>query len=995
MFILRILLLVFYLVLPISIFAQVDSTTGELVGLVKDSQGKVIGGANITVLQEKTNLNRTTVTDEEGKFLLLKLSPSVYKVTVFAEGFNEAKDQVLLSVGKSTLLEVVLVPAGSNDVIEITASNNINRLEGSTNINRKRIVSLPIGRRSFLDFALTAPGFVSDQQLARTITISSGFSISGQSGRTNNITVDGLDNNDRFLGSVKNIFGQDSIQEFQVVADSFSAEFGRALGGITNVVTRTGSNQFTNDIFFLYSNDKINARDPFIVAKLPFSRYQFGSSLSGALKKDKSFLFLSFERLSLDKKRLITINQRVLDSLNRQNFPSRGGVVSAPESATYLSGRLDNNLTENSSLWVRYNFGGTFKADGENFGFNELETYGGASRIKDNAIASSYTYLNPKYNFVNEFRFLYSYRDQATLSPDDTVQLRISNGNSSNENDEATYGTFARLPQLYKQSTYQFVDNFSLVKGKNQIKFGVDFEYVDVPARKTEIPFFNSGVAIFSELNLSSISGIPSLPSLSGLEAFDPSLRNEAQTNVLKFFSGVLPGAVSGFPKGVALNKISLPLVYIQSFINPNVGTTGKFFSFYAQDELKAKDNLLIKVGVRYDLNQLARVPNNNGNFSPRIAISYRPRSLEKLNFRLGYGLFFGLPLISPALDVELSKKATVVVLSFPFSVLPFTLPEKRFPKSENPPAGIPITPQLAATFQYQPNLRNSYSQQVVTGIDYFFNKDSVFSMNYTYVKGIKLLSLRNINPVIRPIANDSLGSQITGRIFPDQGAVFEFGSSFDSYYHGLTLSAERRFTEKFGVLVNYIFSKTIDTSTNVVSISSDQLSDPLNPKLDRALASFDQRHRFYLSGLFSLPDKKFFSGMALSTILRINSALPYNLIANEDLNMNGDFFEPSDRPNGIGRNAGIQKSFAALDLRITKNIIIKGRNKIELFVEGFNVLNRSNIGLLLNQVIPKDSKGNFILPPQKNGRFVLENGGTPFSSTQRRLQFGFRHTFN
>lgn len=990
----RILLLAIYLIFPLVVFGQADSTSAGIIGVVKDTQSRIISNSTITVIQETTNLTRITKTDESGKFHFLKLPPSSYKITISADGFSDSKDKVLLSVGNIALLEITLTPADSKDVIEIIANQNLNRIESSTNIDRERIASLPINQRNFLQFALTAPNFVSDQQLARSITISSGFSINGQSGRANNITVDGLDNNDRFLGSVKTVFGQDNIQEFQVVTDGFSAEFGRALGGITNVVTRAGGNQFVNSIFSIYSNDKASAREPFFDSKQPFSKYQFGSNLSGYLKKDKSFFFLSFERLSLDKKRVVTINQSILDSLNRLGFPSRGGSISASEAATYLSGRLDSNF-QNSSLWIRYNFGGNFKGDGELFGFNELETYGGASRVKDNAIAINYTYINPIYNFVNESRFLYSNRSQSTLAPDDTVQLRINSGDDGGN--EATYGTFSRLPQLYKQDTYQFVDNVSLVKGSNQIKFGIDFEYVKVPSSKTEIPFFNSGVAIFSPLDLSALSGLPNLPSLSGLEALDPTLRSSAQTSILKFFSGILPGVIPGFPKKIALDKISVPLIYVQSFVDPKVGVTGKFLSLFAQNETKVNSNLLVKFGLRYDLNRLARVPSNNGNFSPRIGFSYRPKQLENLNIRAGYGLFFGLPLISPALDVELSKKAEVAILTFPFSVIPFTLPERRFSKSDSAPSGIPITPQLAASFQHQPNLRGSYSQQITFGLDYYLDKNFTLSANYSYVKGVKLLSLRNINPVIRPIVGDALASQITGRIFPGNGAIFEFGSAFDSYYHGLTLSVSRRFTNTLGLLANYTFSKTIDISTNVISISNSQVVDPLRPNLDRALASFDQRHRFYLSALLTLPDKKFplLKDTSLSTIIRINSGLPYNLIANEDLNMNGDFFEPSDRPNNLGRNVGIQPRFVAVDLRLTKSIKLKEKYKIEFFAEAFNLLNHTNLGTVQNQVIPKDSQGNFILPRQKNGRFLLENLGVMFSSNQRQLQFGFRHTFN
>src|SRR5439155_9976547 len=126
-------------------------------------------------------------------------------------------------------------------------------------------------------------------------------------------------------------------------------------------------------------------------------------------------------------------------------------------------------------------------------------------------------------------------------------------------------------------------------------------------------------------------------------------------------------------------------------------------------------------------------------------------------------------------------------------------------------PSGVALTPQLSQSFSYQKDLRNSYTQQISTGFDYFIGSNSAISVSYSFVRGIKLLSPRNINPVVRPIPGDQLLSLITGRVDPSRGDIFEFESSFDSYYHSLTLSINRRFTNRFGFLAHYTFSKAID----------------------------------------------------------------------------------------------------------------------------------------------------------------------------------------
>src|SRR5262249_32606036 len=212
---------------------------------------------------------------------------------------------------------------------EVRAEHTVDeeKTESSTSIDRGRIDGLPINRRNFLDFSLTAPRVTRNRAPGEGVTATSGLSFNGQSARSNNITIDGLDNNDIGSGSVRSTFSQDAVLEFQVVSDSYSAEFGRALGGIVNIVTRGGSNEYHGNLFGFIRNDETSARDVFAPFKPEYKQYQLGAVLSGPIKKDKLFFFGSFERLSIKQNNFVTISDQSVRAANRQGFTLRNGPV--------------------------------------------------------------------------------------------------------------------------------------------------------------------------------------------------------------------------------------------------------------------------------------------------------------------------------------------------------------------------------------------------------------------------------------------------------------------------------------------------------------------------------------------------------------------------------------------------------------------------------------------------------------------------------------------
>lgn len=978
-----------------STFAQTGSTTAAITGRVVDAQESVVTSAIVTAKNIDTNFSREIIVGNDGSFSLSQLPPGNYKVTIQADGFSTQIIPLNLVLGTNTLIPVKLDIDKTGTVVEVIANSVVEgKTESSTNIDRIGIDALPINRRNFLDFSLTAARVISDGG-AIGATATSGLSFNGQSGRFNNVTIDGLDNNDTGSGSVRTTFSQDAVQEFQIITDSYSAEFGRALGGVVNIVTRGGTNDYHGGLFFFNRNDGTSAREPFSNVNPEYKQYQFGAVLGGAIKKDKAFFFTSFERLSIKQNNIVTISNDVVAAGKRQGFTVNNGPSPFSIGTTTLLARFDFRLSSQNSLFVRYNGGFSFNSGFDSFGGLLDYTNSGRQDLEDNTVVVSNIHIIPRLNLVNEARFLYTRRKQDDMPTAPGPQVRITTDDGVN-----TFGRSSFLPQPRDQRFYQFVDNVSLTRGRNQLKFGIDFFSTSPPKGKSALPFVPGGLAIFGPLNFTALTGIPNLPSFTALEAFDNNLRSPAQIAFLNAAAGLLPRLVPGFPANLPLAMLSLPSAYTQGFGDPTLAIKAKFFAAFAQNDIKLRRNLLVKAGVRYDLNRADFIPDNNGNFSPRLAFSFNPVKFPNARIHGSYGLFFAVPVTGVAVSVSLlgSGRIKVPVIPFPFSILPFALPGRKFPDSVTVPAGVNFVPQFSQTAKYDPNLRSSYTQQINFGVNYIVRNKFLISLDYDYVRGIKLFSTRNINPVVRPVASTTQ-SLLTGRVDPTQGDIQQFESSFDSYFHAFTVSVNKRFDKRFSLLASYTFSKSIDDTLDFGTLSR-EVVDSLNIRNERGLANLDTRNRFVLSGVWDISYNKtpFLKGLQLSNITTLTSGKPYNLLAGVDLNRNFDN-PPGDRPLqggvSIGRNTGITPGFANVDIRLTKTISIKEKYKLEAYVEAFNTFNRVNLDpTTIARIFLPDAQGNFNLPKKDGGRFTVPAERFRGAFAPRQIQFGFRFNF-
>lgn len=971
------------------------STTASVLGTVKDASGGAIAGATIVARQIETNFERSIQALEDGSYSLIQLPPGTYEIKVQADGFTQQVIKPTLTIGTTSLLEFSLTVGGTSEIIEVSADNIValdpNKTEKSTAIDRNAISGLPINRRNFLDFSLTTAGVVQDRLPLQGIQNTSGLNFNGQNARQNNITIDGADNNDLNSGSVRTTYSQEAVKEFQVVSNSFSAEFGRAQGGIVNIVTRSGGNQFSGSLFSFFRNDSLSARNAFTQTKSDFEQYQFGATLGGPIKKDKAFFFTSFERLSVADSLTVNILPATIASLNRMGFPARSGAIPFSEANTSFLARSDLKLSANDLLAVRYNYARSYDGRIEPFGGVRTESIGGQQRLRDDTLSLSNTYVSTTFNLVYETRFLFARRDLG-VNAIDPFGPRL---NITTTQGTVVAGRSTQLPAEREEFIYQIVNNVSLQRGRNQLKFGFDYIRVNLPKDTNQIPVGSAGQGFFTQLNFNP-AGAPFNPALffNGLQLFDPSLRSPEQKQFLTLLAQNIVRSTPGFPL-LDLPNLPIPTNFIQGFGDPFLSLNTNYFSTYVQDDIRIKDNFTLKLGLRYDLERLQYTPTNNGNFSPRVALAYQIR--DNLNFTASYGIFHGVTPFSPIfrLAQQVVNNQVIPLLPFPFSIIPFSLPGRMFPQGNKVPPGVPVIRQLFTEADIQKDLRNGYTQQVNVGFNYVPARQTLVTVSYQYVRGIKLFLSRDINPVVRPIPGNPLQSRVLGRIDPTRGTVQNLESSGDSYYNALTIQAQRRFGSSFVFLANYTFSKALDNFVDY-RVELVAYNDPLNLGGEKGFSVQDVRNRFVFSGLWTMNYTKnpILRDFQISNIVTLESGRPFNVGAGVDLNMNADII-PGDRPLGIARNAGISRGFASVDLRVTRKVNIKDNVSIEGFFEAFNLFNRVNPQLDFNSnVFPPGPDGRFNLPPQENGRFILPKERITFSFAPRQLQLGFRLSF-
>jgi hypothetical protein len=489
-----------------------------------------------------------------------------------------------------------------------------------------------------------------------------------------------------------------------------------------------------------------------------------------------------------------------------------------------------------------------------------------------------------------------------------------------------------------------------------------------------------------------------------------------------RFNFGALPGfllhpALGSTPlTGVQTFNLGIPQSYQQAFGNPTVSSTEAFMAGYFEDRWRAFRNLTLEWGLRYELDDLRDpIPTDRNNVAPRLGFAWDVWETHRTTLRGGFGIFYApsnyaLVHVTNVLGETDGKRQTTQVLTstgtpgvasapniyrtlLAEGVITLPVPTRQIQASDLEQFGIDVRldqrPPLSVRFSNAPDYASAYTQQVSLGIQHVIGSDLVVDANYLFVSGLRILRARDQN--LLPVAiHSDLGIRVwslTARdpsLFRDVSLIQDnvYESTGRSFYHGMTIEVSKRLSPRLDVHANYTWSKAID---DVVDFNSDfQAADALDLRAERALSSFDQRHKVVAYASIEAP-----GGWMLSPIMRGNTGRPFNLLVGSDLNE--DLHGTTDRPPFAGRNTGKGPGFWSVDLRLTRQIRIGESVTLDVIGETFNVFNRLNfrsvnnaVGLLLP---PFDVRGRRDLRPSEPLAFTS-------AFEPRQIQVGLRLSF-
>jgi hypothetical protein len=778
-------------------YAQDTITFASLSGRVTDPSGSVVPGAHVSARHVETNRTAATLTDQEGRFRLPYLKVGGYEVTVSHPGFAQALRPVTLTVGSAFELPVGLTVAGEPSTVTVNAEAAVietARTQIAGTVSEAEVGTLPLNGRNFLDLALVVPGVSptntgSNQLFAETSAVpGQGISVGSQRNFSNNFIVDGLSANDDAAGLSGIFYGLDVVREFQVVTSGGQAELGRALGGYINVITRSGTNAVHADLYGYFRNQRFNAANPLSNTKLPATQAQYGASLGGPVKQDRTFYFANFEQRSLNQSGLITIAPANVTAINSrlaavgyQGAQIDTALFPNPVHNTNFLGKVDHLLSGQDLFTVRYSLYDVHSNNSRGAGaLNAVTASAGLDDTDQTVAISNVATLST--HTVNETRGQFTYSTLSAL-PTDPIGPAVSISGV------ATFGTLSGSPTRRRSKLYEIADNFSHQQGAHALRAGIDFLYNDCTITYPR-----------------SVRGSYSFSSLAS------------------FLAGTYNN--SGFT---------------QTFGNTVVAQTNPNAGFYAQDEWKVSRRLTLNLGIRYDLQFLKTIATDTNNFSPRAGFAWSPFESRRTVVRGGYGLFYDRVPLRALANALLSGGNTTV-----------TGPNSQVSLSLSPTqTGAPVFPTILATAPVgvlanfstmNPYMQNAYSEQGSLEVEHQVGTRATVSVGYQHLRGLHLIVSVNQNVPACAASGTNNGC----RPNPAFANNSQYSSLADSHYDGLHVSFVQRPTRWASYRVSYTWSKSLD---NVGEFFFSSPIDNVDIWRDYGRSDDDQRHRVVFDG--------------------------------------------------------------------------------------------------------------------------------------------------
>jgi hypothetical protein len=956
-----------FMALPAALSAQSSASSGQISGHVLDPSGGAVANVEVIVRQMDTNYSRSAETDAEGRYAVGPVPVGPYEVTVKPANMEAATRVVYVSLGGRAEADFDLGLAQVRESIDVVGAQGI--IEPSNTFSKAVLTNIQLRN-------LPAPGRRIKNLFQQTPATQiepecGGFSISGQKGVYTSFNVDGGDyTSSHFCGHVEMSpsFTIEALEELQVLRSTFSAEFGRSTGGIINLATKSGSNQFHGSGFYLFRNEALTHRDVFDREQINNGN-QLGGSIGGPIVQDKTFFFSASE-IQYNSKPV----QVLYDQLDKQGLRSSAGAQTllsiAPENALTAASefqsfvnRVDHRISNDHTLVLRGDFTRAKITDsvGSFINTNGLGADSLTNRDVTNAsptsnrtnatvMAQLTSVVGPRQ--VNEARIQFS-REFRPWDPGVGPEVTVRDGSPIQTiaiyGPQATGLSYGNVGYKFTDRRVQFVDSYSVVTSAHTMKFGADANMV------------------FSSVRFN--------PGYNGIYRFD----------------------------SLANYLARIPATYSQFAGTGAVDTHKHQIAFYVQDEWRVGPGLTISPGFRYEMALLpdyqaatvpqnrhplaTHIPDDKEMIAPRLGFAWDVSQDARTVVRAAAGIFYAPPYISefeqaiasnggnPEISstINLATPAEIQsafgsvginLANAPLDNLPvFTLDQMnalRSPQSR--------LSQSTAVYYFDPNFKLPKAVHFRGAVEHQIMPGLTASVDYTQIDVTRMDRVRDINlpaptidatgrPVYTPSASVSINSL---RPDPRFGAVYVTESSARSNYKGMTASVNLRRT-RYIVDASYTlgFSKSHDDHENG-GFSSAFYTDVNDLENEYNWSNIDQRHQFMTNGVFFLP-----AGFQVATQMRFNSGRPFSPRTGADSNRDG---VTNDRAllNGypVVRNTYRNRGFSDTSLRVQKNFMLRGEKQIAVTLEMFNLFNAANVET--NQT----TYGNDLSVPSTNALF-------------------------
>jgi hypothetical protein len=1014
---------VFTLILLTGLPAQAQTVSGSLSGTVVDGQGAVVPGANISVKNTATGNLRQVKTNHSGAYIVPALPAAAYQVEAEAPGFGKSVSNVSLAIGQDLVLDVSLTVAATEAQVMVESGSGVLQQESaelSGVIGRKQILDLPLNGRSYSQLALLEPGVVATTNRRGGVARHGmQVNINGAGARSNGVLLDGTSTVDAYNSGVGNAVGNslgvDAVQEFRVLTNAYSAQYGGSSGGMISIITKSGTNDFHGTAFEFLRNDNLDARNFFDDEKPEFKRNQFGVAVGGPIIRDRTFFFGTGEWLRERLGRTIvstvpslsarqgTVNPAVVPYLNAffplpngRNFG--GGLAeyifpfSQNTDETFFQGRIDHKLSENNTLFGRYTFNDAAGILPTDFPIMS-EVF--SSRHQFLTLEDTHI-INP--TLVNTARFSFSrtyLAEGAQLESSVASNLSFLPGRRVGALFIGGMPNFGGLSNgKIPSNVFAMSDDMSWAKGSHSLQWGT--------------------LISRQQLNLYSDRFSPGQYTFSSVQQFLAGNSSRLQ--------------IALRPDGA--------IRYMRNTM----------FGAYLQDSFKVKRNLTLNLGLRYEFSTVPKekfgrtasiadplhdtkmivgplFKNDKQNWAPRIGVAWNPWADGKTVVRAGFGIFYD---INP-IPFFISGGAITVNPPFDDTV---TLVNPSFP---NPNLAGVIQAGLLSINPAAYDWRTSHMFQYNLAVERELWADTVWSVAYAGSRGKNIIRSGDINlaiPQILPNGQPFFAANLPRRN-PSFSAIDWKRNDGDSWYNALQTKARSRLGSNLQLQASYTFSRSIDTTSGLVNTdavgSIPQVLDPDRPNMDRGLSDFHRKHNLVANFTWELPFARArdgiagvaLGGWAMSGIFTAQSGNPFTVGIQSNWSQSQNRRVGIDRPNvapgcnaeniilgepdkyynpacfvlplrgtygNLGRNVLIGPGVTTVDLSLTKSFrlgFLGEGGKLQLQADCFNILNHANFDMPARIVFA--GVGPTESPVSTAGRI------TSTTTSSRQVQLGLR----